>query len=51
MVKVGNSGNKNLNSEIYDTSLSDRTNSGHEKEFKSLSEIEKDELLEYLKTI
>jgi hypothetical protein len=38
-------------SEVYDTSLKGRGNRGHEVEFSGISESEKDELLEYLKTL
>ncbi len=48
---IGIESKKNLTSEIYDTSLSGRSNTGHEKEFENLSEDGKDDLLEYLKTL
>lgn len=51
MNKIGIVGVINSNSETYDTALPGRDNRGHEKEFLSLSENEKDDLLEYLKTL
>ncbi len=49
--KVGSLGNKAIGSEIYDTRTEGRDNRGHEKEFENLSEEDKDDLLEYLKTL
>ncbi len=49
--KVGSKGVQNSGSEIYDTSLSGRSNQGHEREFERISESEKDDLLEFLKTL
>lgn len=49
--KVGIAGLVNPISEIYDTTLSGRGNTGHEREFESMSENDKDDLLEFLKTL
>lgn len=51
MEKVGSIGLENSGSEIYDTGIAGRDNRGHEKELESLSESDKDDLLEYLKTL
>lgn len=51
MQKVGIAGLVNSTSEIYDTTLSGRANTGHEKEFETMSEDDKDDLLEFLKTL
>ena len=51
MQKVGIESKANLVSEIYDTSIVGRSNTGHESEFENLSETDKDDLLEYLKTL
>ena len=51
MKKMGIESKANLTSEIYDTTLTGRSNSGHERQFEDLSEDEKDDLLEFLKTL
>ncbi|MDD4974058.1 MAG: hypothetical protein PHY93_06885 [Bacteriovorax sp.] len=51
MNKVGIAALASFGSEIYDTSLAGRNNHGHEKEFEELSDADKDDLLEYLKTL
>lgn len=51
MNKVGIESKANRTSEIYDTTLTGRSNTGHEKQFENLSEDEKDDLLEFLKTL
>lgn len=50
-IKIGSIGLKSLGSEIYDTSVKGRSNNGHERELENLSEDDKDDLLEYLKTL
>lgn len=51
MAKVGSQGVQNSGSEIYDTELTGRNNQGHERELVGLSELDKEDLLEYLKTL
>ena len=50
-IKVGGLGTANFGSEIYDTSLLGRSKKGHEKEFENLSDEDKNNLLEFLKTL
>lgn len=51
MKKVGIAGTVTSISEVYDTELSGRSNSGHEKEFETMTDTDKDNLLEFLKTL
>jgi hypothetical protein len=51
MDHVGIENSANQISEIYDTTKSGRGNQGHAKEFENLSEDDKDDLLEFLKTL
>lgn len=50
-VKVGIANIETSFSEVYNTSLEGRRNTGHESQFNQLSEQEKDNLLEFLKVL